>query len=212
MPTPVRASPSTCIPCRREDLDVALHIEALRDGRHRRCAVRMGPRARRHRAGSRAGYVRDPELRPVFEAAWHCLQGALPTPYDALGTRPSFEKTTAAMLKHFHDQWYAPNNALLVIVGNVDPAATLTLVKAALRQSLPEQGAARRARPSRCSRWFQKTSFTVDTDRARRHCQMIAFRVPGLRSPKHPGAWKYCPDVLSSQSLRALRAGTTGQG
>ena len=33
------------------------------------------------------------------------------------------------MLKQFHDAWYAPNNAILVIVGDVDPKATLTEIK-----------------------------------------------------------------------------------
>src|SRR4029077_19522211 len=53
------------------------------------------------------------------------------TPYehDALGTLPSFEQTTGAMLKDFHDQWYAPNNAILVVVGDLDPGATLAKVK-----------------------------------------------------------------------------------
>ena len=46
---------------------------------------------------------------------------------SALGRR--FKKPPGAMLKEFHRKWYAPNNAILVIVGDVDPAAALATVK-----------------------------------------------------------------------------------
>lgn len=49
--------------------------------------------------------------------------------HDALGTRPSFERTTAQMLRRFHQTWYGPDNALLVIVGDVDPADALARVR-----------------------------------------------------------------------------------
>ena len=110
-----------------EDLDVALHIEALRMR-----AVLDTPQEWGQERGaieqevaqdlSEPGYVLYEKLRARMFAG---------TPYehDALGTRPSFEKTTAAMLQSFHDTWYAPNNAILVIAGDVDPPAALSEVR-----------------------------------------------------------------------------------
>jgi zinc protease len=49
--------------------------------------------------------------------------------HDALGTRDSFEATTGAMLKKFQQDWYAPNNAILVVVGDVEPNAVLAKVR-----------------------------------------------------------------------------------
>ena len=53
------------------------------------------------------------------------------TPYahDALGSRPSFDKTTGQMLHQFFDTWYAPNNAIFVIAGDVEPEHVLAEVK-----------------------------------------------------------------------------------
>jgi zinc protease len=175
-----------------EDLDVALHIEALRmkgvadaqsEWDHERGAIEQEVA----QDLSDPGYVLYSKLRGIaFKDT--------PYAYDALGTRPSFEKTTAAMLKQFHDQWYAPNNALLVIVGNVDPAATLAQVKelfgAIPRRTLP-------ARNPVALQPLKATSFTVDTDRPE-GTQMIAFRVPGLDSPDTP-ALEVLADVLSSR-------------
>ncbi len=53
------------------------------------------------------------------------------TPYahDPLGTKASFDATTGEMLKKFYKNWYTPGNAILVIAGDVDPAATLVKIK-----------------------------------------------------------------------------------
>src|SRR5579864_493281 len=89
-----------------EDLDVALHIEALR----MRAALNTSEAWKQERGAieqevaqdlSEPGYLLYEKLRARMFAG---------TPYahDALGTRPSFENTTARMLKDFHDSWYAP--------------------------------------------------------------------------------------------------------
>ncbi len=53
------------------------------------------------------------------------------TPYahDPLGTKSSFDATTGEMLKKFYKKWYTPGNAILIIVGDMNPAATLAEIK-----------------------------------------------------------------------------------
>jgi zinc protease len=97
------------------------------------------------------------------------------------------------MLKKFHDTWYAPNNAILVVVGDVDPKATLLEVKQLFGTIKPKKLPPRpqiRLQPP------QPASFTVDTDRPN-GTLMIAMRVPGLDSPDFP-ALEVLSDVLSN--------------
>src|SRR6202521_5886729 len=110
-----------------EDLDVALHIEALRMR-----AVVYSPKEWSHERGAIEQEVAQDLSEPayvLFEKLRARMFAGTPYAHDALGTRPSFEKTTARMLKSFHDTWYAPNNAILVIAGDLDPVATLSEVK-----------------------------------------------------------------------------------
>ena len=76
-----------------------------------------------------SGDIADPGYRAFIEAERTLYAG---TGYaeDPLGTRPSFDRTTARTLRAFYDTWYQPGNAIFVIVGDVDPAATLARVKA----------------------------------------------------------------------------------
>ncbi|HTW38445.1 MAG TPA: pitrilysin family protein [Steroidobacteraceae bacterium] len=174
-----------------EDLDVALHIEADRmrgvDDSTKQWSEERGAIEQEVAQDlSNPGYVLYEKLRGIAFAG---------TPYahDALGTRPSFDRTTAQMLKHFYATWYAPNNAILIIVGDVDPRATLAKVRTLFggipRKQLP-------ARPKVELGPLHSESFSVNTDQPT-GTQMIAVRVPGLDSPDFP-ALEVLSDVLSS--------------
>ena len=118
------------------------------------------------------------------------------TPYehDALGTRPSFDATTGEMLRRFHSTWYVPNNAVLIIAGDVQPAKALEQVKKFFGD-IPSQPLP--ARPD-----FPFQSVTSETQRLDTDLPYglaaIVFRFPGSDSPDYAAA-NILSDVLSSQ-------------
>jgi zinc protease len=118
------------------------------------------------------------------------------TPYahDALGTRESFEKTTGATLKAFYRRWYAPNNAILVIAGDVDPTATLAKVRE-LYGTIPRRTIGQR--PAVVLQPVKPETFTLDSNLPYT-LAFIAYRLPGTDSPDF-AATRVLADVLASQ-------------
>ncbi|HUL42277.1 MAG TPA: pitrilysin family protein [Burkholderiales bacterium] len=175
-----------------QNLDAALHIEALRmrgildtakDWDQERGAIEQEV----------AQDLSDP-VYVLYTKLRLALFSGTPYAHDALGTRPSFDKTTAAMLKAFYDKWYAPNNAILIIVGDVDPHATLDKVQQLFGPIAPKQLP---DRPEVKLEPVTPQSFSLDTDLSY-GLQVIALRMPGLDSPDFPAA-EVLADVLRSQ-------------
>ncbi len=114
--------------------------------------------------------------------------------HDALGTKPSFDATTGEMLKKFYKDWYAPNNAILVISGDVDPTAVLATVKELYgkieRRTLP-------VRPEVKLQPVKSESFTLDSNLPY-SLSFISYRLPGTKSPDYAVA-RILSDVLASQ-------------
>ena len=174
-----------------EDLDVALRIEATRmqgvlDSKEDWDKERGAIEQEVAQDFSNPSYLLFEKLRTRLFAG---------TPYEhvALGTRPSFDVTTAEMLKHFYDAWYAPNNAILVIAGDLEPKSTLAKVRALFgpikKKKLPARTAFHFAPP-------RASSFAMDTDRSSAST-VIAMRMPGIDSPDFP-ALEVLADVLGS--------------
>ena len=99
--------------------------------------------------------------------------------HPGVGTKAAFDALTGPRLKAFWDRWYAPNNAVLVIAGNVDPAATLAQVRARF-EAIPAKTI-----PAHQPAHFQ----TLKRTELRRATTLayplaaVGFRLPGLDSP-----------------------------
>jgi zinc protease len=176
----------------KQDLDVVLHIESIR----MRSLLATDALWDHERGGIEqevAGDLSNPEYVFYQELLSVMFRGA-PYEHDALGTRPSFDATTGAMLKKFHDTWYAPNNAILVIAGDVDPATTMTEVKnvfgAIPAKTLP-------ARPQVQLEPVKPETLHFTTDLSY-GLAVAAFRWPGSESPDFAAA-QILADVLDSQ-------------
>ncbi len=177
-----------------QDLDVALRIHAIRmrgvDMAPKEWATERGAIEQEvSRDLSNPGYKFFTELRARM------FQG---TPYQhtPLGTRPSFDKTTAAALKTFHDTWYAPNNAILVIAGDVDPHAALKDVKT-LFGSIPSKTIPQR--PAFHLQPVQAHTVKLPTDFPYGFV-LLSYRMPALRGSD------YAAGLVLSQAMASKRA------
>ncbi|WHZ20059.1 MAG: M16 family peptidase [Rhodanobacteraceae bacterium] len=181
-----------------QDLEVALQVAA-----HRMRGVDMSQKEWDKERGAIEQEVSRDNSNPGFKMSEQLLQQMFAgTPYaeTPLGTRPSFDQTTAAALKQFHDAWYAPNNAILVVAGDVDPATTLAAIKRDFAgipaRTLP-------VRPKFDFRPVQAKSINLPSDYPF-GIAVIAYRSPGLR------AQDYATALVLNGAMGSQRAALAG--
>ncbi len=182
-----------------EDLNLALRITAIRAG-----GVDDSAKEWAQERGAIEQEVAADLSNPTYVFYTKLLKimfGGTPYAQDALGTRPSFDRTTAAALQHFYSDWYAPNNAILIVSGDIAPQAALAEIRKLFNplpaRRLPQRPAVQ-LRPIKAQRLQLKTDLPYGFS-------AIAFRLPGSDSPDYAAA-NVLADVLSSQrgSLFAL--------
>jgi zinc protease len=129
----------------------------------------------------------------AFQQAERTLYAGTGYAEDALGSRPSFDATTGKILQGFYNDWYQPNNAILVIAGDVDAQATLAKVKQ-LFGAIP-QGELPPRTPVKLQP-FKPQTIAKTTPDATGSVQYL-FRTPGQQS-KDNAALQVLMDVLSN--------------
>ncbi|MGH9476743.1 MAG: M16 family metallopeptidase [Terriglobales bacterium] len=174
------------------DLSLALHIAAIR-----MAGVNDTEADWKQERGAIEQEVAADYSNPSYKFYIQLLQAmyaGTPLANPGLGTRPTFDKATAAMMKSFYGRWYAPNNAVLVIVGDVEPEAVMGKVKA-LFSAIPA-----RTLPPRPAIHLQPVAaktLHLPSDLPY-GAAYLAFRMPGTASPDYAAA-DVLADVLSSQ-------------
>ncbi|MGB8993281.1 MAG: pitrilysin family protein [Desulfobaccales bacterium] len=186
------------------DLEVALHIEAIRM-RGVLDTERLWSQERGAIEQEVARDLSDPEYVMYTQLLADMFKGT-PYAHDALGTRASFDRTTGAMLKKFYDTWYAPNNAILVVAGKVDPKKTLAAVKK-LFGPIPKKNLPPRAPIHLQPVTPEKLRLKTDSPYG---LVLVSFRMPGFDSPDYAAA-RVLGDVLNSQRGNLYDLTATGK-
>ncbi len=174
------------------DLDVALHIEAIRMR-----GVLDSERLWAQERGAIEQEVAQDYSSPEFIFYTKLLSAMFKgTPYaeSPLGSVASFDKTTGEMLKKFYETWYAPNNAVLVVVGDVEPEKALVEVKRYFDHIPPKKIP---PKPQVHPGPVKPETLRLKTDESY-GLAIIAFRLPGYDSPDYP-ACRVLADALSNQ-------------
>jgi zinc protease len=175
-----------------EDLEVALHLEAAR----MRGVLDTNSLWNKERGAIEQEVSQDlssPQYVVYTELVKTLFEGT-PYEHDSLGTRASFDKTTGKMLKAFYKKWYAPNNAILVIAGDVRQRETIELVKR-LFGDIPSKKIP--AKPQIHLQPVTARTLHLNTDLPY-GLVAFSFRVPGFDNPDY-AAVQVLADVLSSQ-------------
>ena len=175
-----------------EDLDVALHIEKIRMS-----GVLDTNELWQEERGALEQEVGQDFSMPEFIFYTKLLSSLFKgTPYahSPLGSVESFGKTTGAMLRKFYDTWYAPNNAILIIAGDVQPGEVISRVRE-MFESIPRKKLP--TKPAILLEPIQAEKFELKTDQPF-GLAAISFRMPGYDSNDY-AASVVLSDVLSSQ-------------
>lgn len=172
-------------------LDMLLHIESIR---------MRGAELTTTDWNLEKGAIEQEVSRDISDPGYLAFQQAERTLYagtgyaeDALGSRPTFDATTGKVLQGFYNDWYQPNNAILVIAGDVEPAPTLAKVKA-LFGNIPKGNLPART-PVKLEA-FQPQTIAKTTPDATGSVQYL-FRAPGQQSQDY-AAMTVLMDVLNN--------------
>jgi zinc protease len=120
-----------------------------------------------------------------------------------IGFMKDIEGLTTADCEQFYATYYAPNNATLVVVGDVEPAALLKLVDEAYGQIPAAEIPVEQARPEPPQTSERRSTTTQPTDSAR---LLVGYKSPAMGDVDHAPLVLLNEILFGGRSSRANRA------
>ncbi len=111
----------------------------------------------------------------IFENLMGCMYKNHPISVPILGTRESIAKITPEILTKCHRAFYAPNNMLLCVIGDVDPEAVCNLARAHLPAEKTEKA-------PRVDTWEEETKVEKHLTETHMEVAMPIFQI-GFKCP-----------------------------
>ena len=135
----------------------------------------------------------------AMEAAQAVAYQTSPYRQPIIGWEADIEQMTAADLRAWYRRWYVPNNATVVVVGDVEPDAVLALARKHFGPIPARDIVPPKARPEVPQRGTKRVEF--GSDKARIPFMVMGFKVPVLTTARAGGEveeWEiYALDVLA---------------
>ena len=129
-----------------------------------------------------------------------------PTPHGAVATQASLRRITRADVQAFHARWFRPDNALLVLAGDIDPSTARTLAHAALG-SWPAPVAALPAATAQAPQAMSETLLQVDLPGSGQSAVLLTApylaSLPNLAGPLGLTGQSSQPSLTADPDLRA---------
>lgn len=188
---------------RKSELELALKLEADRmanlnlsaDEFKREIQVVMEERRWR---------VEDQARSLLFEQLMATVLKAHPYRRPVIGWMSDLQHMTVEDARVFYERWYGPNNALLVVVGDVQPDEVLGLAKRYFGPLKPRELPERKPYVEPDQRGIQRITVKAPAELP---YLVMTYRAPSLRDPENdwePYALHVLTDVLSGNGAARL--------
>ncbi|MEZ4392965.1 MAG: pitrilysin family protein [Polyangiales bacterium] len=111
------------------------------------------------------------------------FQGYFPYEHSTIGDMADLRAASLADVRAFHDQYYAPDNAVLSIAGDFDPAQAMAMVRSHFAM-IPARHAPRWVDPGFAGQ-TEPRSETMTDPHARSAAFHVLWHIPNRRTPDH---------------------------